>query len=407
MTFLLPNFLIVLYVQTMRINTFIKNRDFLIPALLVLIFIVINLFTLQFEPLKYYNLSRNLSQWDGQHYSSIASEGYQIEDCHPAYPKDYICGNVGWFPIYPMMGKLFSWLPFSAAWILIILSWLSLLIASVLLYNLVKKKFSEKSAVVSLVLMFLFPTSFYFLTAFPYSLFLLVTSIIFWQIEKSDFKLLFITSGLLAVTYPSGIVITLPILYLLIRNYKSYSNKDKLSLSMAVISPGIALLLYAFYYYLKFDNFFLYTDFQGQNYFDHHLSFPLYLFFKDIFVNMNLLWSDYQSLSKFNIGRYIIELRYVPVWISLVLMLIFTTVLYSKKLDISWQIFMFGILLFTPTFGTTDCYYRHIIVAFPFFVMGGVIFESRRKYLLIPYLLITIYLAYFFYQPLYRVSQLM
>ena len=43
--------------------------------------------------------------WDICHYQSIAERGYEVYPCDPAvhYPMGDICGNVGWFPGWPLV----------------------------------------------------------------------------------------------------------------------------------------------------------------------------------------------------------------------------------------------------------------------------------------------------------------
>ncbi|MFF4098977.1 hypothetical protein [Streptomyces sp. NPDC001903] len=43
-------------------------------------------------------------RWDSEHYLSIARTGYELFRCRERYPEfpDVLCGNVAWFPGYPM-----------------------------------------------------------------------------------------------------------------------------------------------------------------------------------------------------------------------------------------------------------------------------------------------------------------
>src|SRR4051794_20382721 len=51
-------------------------------------------------------------RWDSVHYLSIARSGYEMFNCwdRPGYQeagfRDVICGNVAWFPGYPMTVRL-------------------------------------------------------------------------------------------------------------------------------------------------------------------------------------------------------------------------------------------------------------------------------------------------------------
>ncbi|WP_437081258.1 hypothetical protein [Streptomyces sp. enrichment culture] len=58
-------------------------------------------------------------RWDADHYLSIARAGYELFPCRERYPDfpDVLCGNVAWFPGYPMAVRAVSatGLPYEAA----------------------------------------------------------------------------------------------------------------------------------------------------------------------------------------------------------------------------------------------------------------------------------------------------
>lgn len=49
-------------------------------------------------------------RWDSEHYLSIAKTGYEMFRCRDRYPNfpDVLCGNVAWFPGYPMSVRAVS-----------------------------------------------------------------------------------------------------------------------------------------------------------------------------------------------------------------------------------------------------------------------------------------------------------
>ncbi|WP_030873065.1 hypothetical protein [Streptomyces sp. NRRL F-2747] len=49
-------------------------------------------------------------RWDSEHYLSIAKTGYEMFRCRDRYPDfpDVVCGNVAWFPGYPMLVRAVS-----------------------------------------------------------------------------------------------------------------------------------------------------------------------------------------------------------------------------------------------------------------------------------------------------------
>ncbi len=368
----------------MKKLSFLQSKNFYIPTLLFLIFVIVSFTILNTGEYKYYSMQRMLTQWDGQHYLSIARDGYEKYPCQ--YSPSDMCGNVGWFPFYPLVGSLLSALPIQINQIMIGLSWLSFWLALLLLYRFTKKLYSEKIALWTLIALMLFPTSFYYLTAFPYSMYLLLTMLIFTFLFERKYLYLIPLSAMLAVTYPSGIVIALPLLFTLWQERNKATLKEKLLLASSVIAIGAGLTAYCLYNYIVFNDFFLYNHFQAQSYFAHQATFPLITL--------------YETLSVLPL-THVISLTITFTIATLVLF-------YQRKQDIRLQLFMFGILLFTPTAGTTDCYYRHIVVAFPLFMMIGHAIESnKKKYLIGAYIVISILLASYLYLPLYKWGNLM
>ena len=363
---------------------FYRNRKFLIPTILWLVFVCIVIILLQTGGQKYYSLSRALIQWDGQNYLSIAQTGYEKYPCRNN--PGNVCGNVGWFPLYPIVGRAISWTGIGTTWSLIILSWLALWGALLVLYRLVSEKYNDRVAVFSLGALLLFPTSFYYLTAFPYSLYLLLAVTILYLMEHKRYWPLIPLTGLLTVSYPSGLLIGLPLAYLLVAGWRDHSKSQRLALTTALVSIGIALSLYCGYYWLRFDDFFLYSHFQSQGGFNHSLSIPFVTLIKSY---LSLELSD-------------------PTFMMLVLIPILLIAFYRRSVPVSWQLFMFGAMLFTPTFGTTMCYYRHVVIAFPLFVMIGLAADSaKRRYLLPLYGIASIILALEVYLFWYKAGQLM
>ena len=372
--------------------SYLKSKRFLLPTLLWLAFVLIYLILFEVGESKYYSLTRTLIQWDGQHYLSIARDGYEKFPC--PWDRNYICGNIGWFPFYPLLGwfvnqlvgPLVGFIGADIRVTMIATSWLAFWLALLVMYRLVENKFGHKVALFSLLALLLFPSSFYFLTAFPYSTYLLLALLILYLIEKKSYTFVPLLSGLLAVTYPSGVVIGLPILYTLVSKRKELDRRKTLLLVAALLTIGLALFLFCCYYWWKFDDFFLYQRYQSQSFYGHKLAIPL------VPIAKSLIHRSGDD----------------PMFIILLFTLATVVPFYSRKIPASWQLFMFGILLFTPTFGTTWCYYRHIVVAFPLFVMIGASVNSRRrKYLMIPYALVSAVLMWEFFLAYYKAGTLM
>ena len=367
--------------------TGLKKKSFLLPTVFFITFLLIYALLFSIGERKYSSLARSLIQWDGQHYLSIARDGYEAFPC-PDSP-DLICGNVGWFPMYPLIAgaiwKIVGFTGLSISWVMILTNAIALWLALLVLFSLVQKKYDQKTAAYSVGALLLFPTSFYFLTAFPYALYLLLAVVIFQLLEQKRYFLAVVPTGMLAVTYPSGVVIGVPILWVLFSKWRRLTTRQKQALIISLATIGIALFLYCLYNWWKFDDFLLYVHFQSKPYYAHQATFPL------IPIIQALLKRSYAD----------------PVWLMLTFCIIMVMIFYQKKLSMSLQLFLFGILLFTPTFGTTTCYYRHIVVAFPLAIMIGLASQSRRRWLILVYAAASIILMWTVFLKYYKLGMLM
>ena len=102
-------------------------------------------------------------RWDSNHYLSIASTGYRAAGC-----GSYVCGNTGWFPLYPALisllqrvtglsGHLAGLLISSTSFVLLVLQ----------VYRLARPTFGLSIFVVALSVL---PGSIYLISVFPLSL---------------------------------------------------------------------------------------------------------------------------------------------------------------------------------------------------------------------------------------------
>lgn len=344
--------------------TYLKSKSFLLPTAAVILYAAVMLTLLGSGERKYGPLWRTLSQWDGQHYLSIAQSGYDAFPC-PDNPE-WICGNVGWFPLYPIAARVLGWIlgPIGLEMhtVVLVTSFVFFWFALLVLYKLISLRYSDTAAAGTLAALLLFPSSFYFLTAFPYALFLLLAVTVFLLLEKEHYLACALPAGLLAVTYPSGITIAVPLLWILLSRWRHLTPSQRYGLAASIAATGVALVLYGLYYRLHFDDFFLYVHFQSKPYYAHEAALPF------IPIADSLL-----NLPPFH------PVRLILLFVGLALL-----AFYTRRVPASWQTFMWSVLLFTPSAGTTDCYYRHITVAFPLYVMIGLSLTSRHRRWLFP-----------------------
>lgn len=156
------------------------------------------------------------SRWDARWYLSIVTQGYATKPDLTKYVN-----NIAFFPLYPYLVKIVGFFfpnaqSSQSIYLLfgILLSNLFFLIAAVLLYKLIINWISDETlARRTLVLLFVFPTSFYFSCFYTESLYLMLSLGCFITALKHKWFLASLLGGLLSLTRPPGILIIIPILW--------------------------------------------------------------------------------------------------------------------------------------------------------------------------------------------------
>ena len=356
-----------------------RDKLWLVPTALWSALFLFSLVWLSFGQRKFHSVLRALLQWDGQNYLSIARDGYQVYPC--GFNPNWLCGNVGWFPFYPVVGKIFATVTFiEIPWAMAIVDWLAFLAALILLARLVNRRLGANVSRGTILALIVFPSSFYFFAGFPYATYLLLAVIIFTLLESGRYWWTVLPAACLALTYPSGLNIGLPLAWILMTKWKEITASKRLALVSAIVAVGLSLFLYAGYYWWKFDDFFLFQHFQSQSFYGHRITFPLLTFYRSL-----------RALPPSS-----------PEFIAIAFVVLTAILFYCRRIPAAWQLYALGILLFTPTFGNTSSYYRRVIVAFPLFAMMALSLESRwRRYLFGGYvvaavvLMVTVFFAAF------------
>lgn len=227
---------------------------------------IILTFALHYMPLGYkdrflgggpvnYSLSPELFSWanfDGEHYLSIAIFGYK--NLEQAF-----------FPLYPLLISVLARPTLNnltesqvyATLAGLIISNASFLLALIFLWELIKIDFSRKITYLTIILMLIFPTSFYFGAMYNESLFLLLSVLSFYCARKKNWCLAGIFGMVASATRVFGILL-LPAL--LLEVWQQRVNLSK-SFWIFLIPLGLgAYMLYlnitvgdplAFYHYQK------------------------------------------------------------------------------------------------------------------------------------------------------------
>jgi Gpi18-like mannosyltransferase len=176
-------------------------------------------------------------RWDGNSYTFIASHGYVTSGPE----KNFIVFP----PLYPIAIKLVAWTGIDPTIAGFLISNVFFILGMLILYKLIESDWSKKTAVLTIFLLSIFPTTHFFSVAYPESLFVLLFALSFYCATKNKFYLAALTGGLAAITRPFGLIIFPSIILFMLK--KRELNFKNLIISGLVFSVPVAYYLYLNY----------------------------------------------------------------------------------------------------------------------------------------------------------------
>ncbi len=179
------------------------------------------------------------SRWDGEWYLKIIQNGY-------SWAGPQVQANVAFFPLYPLLGKVFSWFLIDSTLSLFLVSNLSFLAFCLVFYQLVSLVKNKKIALQSVFYINVFPLSFLFSCLYTESLFLLLVSLSFYLAYKQKWWLTGLSGYLASLTRSSGVLLFLVLVYW----YLAVEKKIKKSFFPLFLVP-LGTLTYMIYLHFK------------------------------------------------------------------------------------------------------------------------------------------------------------
>ncbi len=297
--------------------------------------------------------------WDIGHYQSIAESGYEVYPCDPRihYPVGDYCGNVGWFPAWPLAVRILSFGQVSRG--LLILPYLFALLGFILFYNILRRHSNDSMAVIGTAALASTPNAFYFLTGFPYSFMLVLFCAYILYLYNPEFKgriyVLPAIAFLISLSYPSAFLTAVIPFVMVIRSFFRQRERSwarlvrNLGYHLAPFALGPFLL--SLYFYFTFDDFLLILHFQEK--YNRQWNFPFTVIWRS-FVKYPLWYVENATLLYYG-----------------VVLLAFARYRVKPELAVYSIVFY----LFSPTTGTLMSIYRHFVLIFPAPMIVG---ASRR-----------------------------
>lgn len=300
----------------------------------------------------------SLANFDGEHYLSIAQKGYE--------PLTYF-----FFPLYPLLVKalaifssksLFGYLISG-----IFISNLSFLIALLGLYKLVSIDQKDKISKLTILLLILFPTSFFFGSFYTESLFLALVVWSFYFARKEKWVLAGILAGLSTATRIIGLALVIALLVeYFTKNKKKLFKKELLLFPLSILG----ILLYMYFLKTKTGDpfeFFNTVSIFGEQRSTGFILFPQ-VFYRYIFkILPNLNYSYFPSV-------FVSWLEFLTAFIFLLF-----SVLSFFKLRLSYAVYLslgFIIPAFSGSFSSLP---RYALVLFPGFILSAIYIKKAPR----------------------------
>lgn len=286
----------------------------------------------------------SFGNFDGVHYIRIAQDGYAYQFTQ------------AFFPFYPILIKLVSYLTFGNFLIAaVLISNIAFLIGLLLFYKLIKKTYNEKMAFWSCLFLLTFPTSFYFGAVYTEGLFFLMIIGSFYLLERKKVFLASIVGAFASVTRLVGIFLAPS---LVMKGIKSF---------IPFLIVPLGLISYMIYLTIEFGNPFYFLTAQsiwGQERSTSGIVLLPQVFWR--YLKILFTTSDLPLVNAlFELGTTLFA----------ILLLILAT----KKVKREWLIFSWLSVLVPPLTGTLVSMPRYILVVFPIYIVLAQIKSAKIK----------------------------
>lgn len=292
----------------------------------------------------------SLGNFDGVHYLGIAKDGYAAQFTQ------------AFFPLYPLLTKIFSYLTLGNLFIsAVLISNTVFLLGLLIFYKLLKIHFSQKVSFWSIIFLLSFPTSFFFGSIYTEGLFFFLTVSTFYLVEKNKLLFAALIGAIASATRLIGIFLSTAFVR---------SGKNVREMLFAAIIP-VGLIAYMVYLGIKFQNPFYFLTSQsafGQD----RATLDIVLLPQVVFRYIKILFTT----SGLTFASALFDLITTALALGLLIYAI-------KKVKTSWLIFSFISIIIPTLTGTFASMPRYVLIAFPMFIVLASIKANMLKALII------------------------
>ncbi|QQG41021.1 MAG: hypothetical protein HYV37_01715 [Candidatus Levyibacteriota bacterium] len=312
------------------------------------------------------------ANFDGVYYLAIAGG---------EYTKD----NAGFFPAFPLLinvihlvlggGQTYGLMQFFSALFIVNIVFILSLYA---FYKLLRFDYDHSTSTKIIILLLIFPTSFYFVSIYSEGLFFLLTVLSFYFARKRQWFFAGICGMFLTATRIVGVAIFPALVYELYFQEKTFKTKKIINLFFI----PIGIVSYGVFNLVSWGNFFHFLQAHGTLG-NGRSTDSLVLFPQTIFRYIKIIFSVSPDIYEW--------------WIALLELVIFIVAMlliylgFKKLIRLSYLVFA-AIAFLIPVFsGTFSGLPRYVIVLFPLFITLALI---NKKWIHVTYVVCGIILSF-------------
>ena len=259
-------------------------------------------------------------------------------------------GNYSYFPLFPLLIKLFAFL-FGFGWAAFIVSNVLSILAVYLLYIIIKDDFGSIISKKSVFYFLLFPVAYFFTMMYTESLFFVLILLMFYYARRDRWVLVGLFGMLASLTRMFGIIMVLPMLYIYLNNRK-FKSVDHKVLWLGLIPLGL-LLFYGYFYFTTGDFLIAFKTFAQPEY-----------AFKPLIPGLSFIYAFIDMLKVNNPE----VLFYISFNLALGLFFTFAS-FYSYKIKKEYLYFMIPYLFLSIGHTTLNANVRYYMLMFPAYVL--------------------------------------
>lgn len=313
-------------------------------------------------------------RWDSFWYTSISRHGYSY-----SAEKN---SSVAFFPAYPAAIKLVHAVSGAKEdQISFILNILFSALSVFFLYRLARLDYSDAISRNIVLVWLLFPPAYFLLSGYPEAMFVLLAVLSFYFARKKAWLWAGIVAGILAVTKPYGIFMLTALLveYWEDNNWNWRIFYRKFTW-LPLLFPLVTFGGFVLFNFLKFGDALAFLH--AQHTWGRTLGNPIFALFSEF--KFYLIDNSIMTGSNFPYLIYLVSFIFS----------IFAFALSWKKIRNSYLVFSTLLLLSAFLTGTLTSWGRYIFLGFPI-LMGPAIYLSKKRWLLIVYLILSAALLLF------------